>query len=284
MHPKFLRLSDGAYRLWDHGLHFANRATTDGFVEKDLIATLNHHGRWTAKQLQTFAGELVAVGLWVDDGDRWKIHDYEKHQAEALKDRVEERRAYERQKKASQRSRRTDSSMNPSKTSNVPGGLPGGIPKGVPGGVPMGVPAPDPSRIKNEEEARARPTVVESDPDDPAAVHVTTTKPKPAVSFDRQYVRRVFSAYWQRQFGRKPVEDFQTDPHKLISALNRAVDWAKQENPEDPKLAIRAEAHAFLVAKLEEIESGQVTWALFYWLSRIGTWVTEAERLEAANV
>jgi hypothetical protein len=140
LHPKILRLSDGAYRLWSHGLHFANRATTDGVIAKDLVATLNHHNRWTAKQIAAFVAELVTFapphtsGLWIDEGTCYRIHDYEKHQAEAMTDRVEERRAYERDKKARQRS------------NSYPARVPVGVPTGVPGVSALPTrPVPSPS-------------------------------------------------------------------------------------------------------------------------------------------
>lgn len=105
LHPKLLRLSDGAFRLWVNGLHFANRAVTDGRIDKALVPTLNHHGRWSPKQLSSFVGELVS-GLWIDAGDHYEIHDYAHHQREAMKDRVERKREYERDKKQKQRETR----------------------------------------------------------------------------------------------------------------------------------------------------------------------------------
>jgi hypothetical protein len=95
LHPKILCLSDGAFRLWQNGLHFANRSATDGKIETRLLPSLNHHGRWTAKQLSGFVAELVP-GLWIDRGDHYEIHDYAHFQAEALKERVERKRANER--------------------------------------------------------------------------------------------------------------------------------------------------------------------------------------------
>jgi hypothetical protein len=137
LHPKILRLSDGAFRLWENALHFANRATTDGKIDKALVPTLNHHGRWTAKQMAGFVAELVPA-LWVDCGDHYWIHDYDHHQYEATKARVESKRASWRGKKRQQRDAADDAGRN------VPGGHDGG--QG--GGHPVETPgeSPPPSR------------------------------------------------------------------------------------------------------------------------------------------
>lgn len=102
LHPKLLVLSDGAFRLWINGLSLANRTATNGRIAKALVRSLNHHGEWTQKQLSAFVDELSG-GLWIDRGDHYEIHDYAHHQAEALKERVERRKEYERDKKRRQR-------------------------------------------------------------------------------------------------------------------------------------------------------------------------------------
>lgn len=107
LHPKILVLSDGAFRLWSNGLHHANRAVTDGKISKSLFASLNHHGRWTPKQMAGFVAELLA-GLWVDCGDHYQIHDYAKHQAEAMKERVERKKELDREKQRQKRQRDED--------------------------------------------------------------------------------------------------------------------------------------------------------------------------------
>lgn len=104
LHPKIIALSDGAFRLWENGLHFANRAVTDGKIAKSLLPSLNHHGRWTAKQMAGFVKELVGA-LWVENDDHFRIHDYEHHQAEAMKDRVERKRELDREKQRRKRER-----------------------------------------------------------------------------------------------------------------------------------------------------------------------------------
>lgn len=159
LHPKFLRLSDGAYRLWGHGLAFANRGVTDGKIEKVLVPSLNHHGRWTSKQLAGFVAELVP-GLWVDEGDHYRIHDYEDHQAEAMKERVEKRREYERNKKRDQRAEKDRTRARV--PSNVPAGQREGHGKGRHQGHPDGhrPVSSVPTRPVPEESASHSPTGV----------------------------------------------------------------------------------------------------------------------------
>ena len=110
LHPKLLKLSDGAFRLWCNALHFANRGVTNGKIDKALVPSLNHHGLWSPKQLAGFVAELVG-GLWVDAADHYLIHDYAHHQAEAMSDRVERKRAIDREKQRQKRLRDDEKAM-----------------------------------------------------------------------------------------------------------------------------------------------------------------------------
>lgn len=137
LHPKILRLSDGAFRLWQNALHFANRATTDGKIEKSLLPSLNHHGRWTTKQMAGFVAELVG-SLWTDEGDCYRIHNYEVRQAEAMSARVNRRREIERLKKQGQRERREREEL--ARLSGVPALSPGGQTQGQTGDKQVDIP------------------------------------------------------------------------------------------------------------------------------------------------
>lgn len=114
LHPKILRLSDGAFRLWSNALHFANRGVTDGKIGKEFLPSLNHHGRWSARQIQSFVDELVSSvppydrGLWSDEGDHFAINDYAHFQAEAMKDRVNRKREIDRERQRRKRDREED--------------------------------------------------------------------------------------------------------------------------------------------------------------------------------
>lgn len=69
-HPKIAGLSDRAFRWWICGLCYASEFLTDGELPACFLATV------PAK----IHGELVVAGLWRNDGDRVRIHDYLRHQ------------------------------------------------------------------------------------------------------------------------------------------------------------------------------------------------------------
>ena len=68
-HPKFLALSDGAFRLWVEGGVFCNRHLTNGLI---LRAALNGFRYVSRKRTD----ELVAVSLWDRVPDGFQMHDY----------------------------------------------------------------------------------------------------------------------------------------------------------------------------------------------------------------
>lgn len=67
--PKFLALSDGAFRLWVEGGAYCSRHLTDGVI---LRAALNGFRYVTRKRVD----ELVKQNLWDADGDGFKLHNY----------------------------------------------------------------------------------------------------------------------------------------------------------------------------------------------------------------
>lgn len=92
VHPKLLRAGPEAAWLWVAGLCYANRTTSDGVLPKDILVALYPSGGWTTKDLARLAAKLCAVGLWVDEGEVYKIHAYAEYQSEALRGAVEQRR------------------------------------------------------------------------------------------------------------------------------------------------------------------------------------------------
>jgi hypothetical protein len=93
VHPKMVKAGFEAAWLWTCGLSYCNRFTTDGRIEKSLLTMLYPSGEWTAKRLQKLAAKLVTVGLWVDKGDHFQVHQYSDHQLAATKVEVESRRS-----------------------------------------------------------------------------------------------------------------------------------------------------------------------------------------------
>lgn len=123
-HPKLLRAGPESAWLWVAGLAYANRVTSDGLVPIDVLPALYPSGDWSRRGLARLAEKLVSVGLWVREGEAYRIHGYAEYQAEAMRSQVEQRRRWERERKASQRSR-------------VPGGVPGGTGVGHGASVPQ---------------------------------------------------------------------------------------------------------------------------------------------------
>ena len=62
----------GARWCWIAGLAWSNRNDRDGYVEPWALPSIDATRR--------HASALVAAGLWLPDGDGWRIHDYAQYQ------------------------------------------------------------------------------------------------------------------------------------------------------------------------------------------------------------
>lgn len=104
LHPKLLAVGPEAAWLWVAGLAYANRHVTNGAIPPQALPALYPSDHWPRARLAKLAAALVAEGLWTArEGGGWEIHDYAQYQAEAMRDAVDERRAWERERKAKQR-------------------------------------------------------------------------------------------------------------------------------------------------------------------------------------
>ncbi len=65
-HPKLLRLSDKAFRLWVWGLTYSQQHLTDGWLPE----------RSQPADLKRATNEIVAIGLWEKTDNGHQIHDY----------------------------------------------------------------------------------------------------------------------------------------------------------------------------------------------------------------
>jgi hypothetical protein len=128
LHPKLLEAGPEAAWLWVCGLAHCNRSTTDGVIRKVFLPALFPAGCWSPAKLKQLAERLVAVRLWIDEGDAYRVHQYEIQQEAAMKEQVEARREYERSRKASRRAEK--------KTGTGGGSGPGHGPASVPDNVP----------------------------------------------------------------------------------------------------------------------------------------------------
>jgi hypothetical protein len=116
-HPKLIRAGAEAAWFWQAGICYSNAHQLDGRLGKDILPALYAPLATKANKL---ARKLVEVGLWHDRGDHYEIHDYIDHQELALKESVEARREYERDRKRAQR--------QPGKAGQTPPDVPDNVP------------------------------------------------------------------------------------------------------------------------------------------------------------
>jgi hypothetical protein len=98
--PKHAVLSDGAFRLWAHGLCWSKEHLTDGFIPAVTLPLLHPKA---ARVLPELLRTLVPGKgpLWHEADGGYTIHDYEQWQE--TKGRVQERRQQWRDRKNKQR-------------------------------------------------------------------------------------------------------------------------------------------------------------------------------------
>lgn len=75
-HPKFLKISDGAFRLWHQAMGFCRKFKTDGLIPMDIVRTLAAFRANRMQELMTpwKDGENA---LWLAvEGFGVKVHDY----------------------------------------------------------------------------------------------------------------------------------------------------------------------------------------------------------------
>lgn len=69
---KWMRASLAARGLWASAVSYSNAMKTYGRIDGHLLALF--------QGTPELAAELVATGLWDEDGEGWQIHDWEQHQ------------------------------------------------------------------------------------------------------------------------------------------------------------------------------------------------------------
>ena len=67
-HPKLLRLSDAAFRLWVAGLLYCQEHLTDGLIPRFCPCCMRHTRR--------LVDELTAARLWHESPKGFEVHDY----------------------------------------------------------------------------------------------------------------------------------------------------------------------------------------------------------------
>lgn len=77
-HPKVMGLGLAASGLWIRALCHCNKHRTDGLIRGSVIVGMV--GRTSKAQLKKVVEELVGAGLWVAEGENFRIHDYAEYQ------------------------------------------------------------------------------------------------------------------------------------------------------------------------------------------------------------
>lgn len=95
-HPKVQACPGRARLLWVYGGLYCSQHLTDGAIPKTALPMLIAASDAARKS----PGELVAAGLWVDDGDHYRMPDYLEYNPSRAKVLEERRKAAERQKRA----------------------------------------------------------------------------------------------------------------------------------------------------------------------------------------
>ncbi len=90
-HPKFLRLSDRAFRLWVRAGAYCAQHLTEGLITEDTLALLGASRK--------HCDELWSAGLWerAPDGG-YRFHDWDHYQPSRRQ--IEERRRADRERMA----------------------------------------------------------------------------------------------------------------------------------------------------------------------------------------
>lgn len=108
-HPKLLKAGPEAVCLWLAGLCYCNRYFTDGRIDKAFVVGLYAPVSRRSRRLST---RLVEMGLWIDRGDHFEVHDYAVYQQEALKEFAAERARDREVKRMAARERQRKSRAN----------------------------------------------------------------------------------------------------------------------------------------------------------------------------
>jgi hypothetical protein len=129
-HPKFLALSDGAWRLWCEGLAYCQKHLTDGLIQVAALRGFRHFSPGKMKVLlQPY--QPGANPLWSQpDPKTVMVHDYlqwndSREEVLSARQGAQERRQRYRDKRVSSMDASGDASRTPSATPNVPRGVGG---------------------------------------------------------------------------------------------------------------------------------------------------------------
>lgn len=112
-HPKFVRAGPEAFGLYVAGLCYCNRYETNGLIPKLAVPSLMPG--MTGIRAMNLAKRLAANDpenpSWVDEGDQYRVHDYELYQLARADAREQRKRDMAAERKRRQRERERDLSV-----------------------------------------------------------------------------------------------------------------------------------------------------------------------------
>lgn len=111
-HPKTATLSDAAVTLWVRSGAYSCQHLTDGVIKTTVLRLVGD---------VSAAAELVAAGLWIDEGDGWRFHDWDEYQETS--ETVKKRRADARDRQRRAREARENKRSMSQGESRVTGGV-----------------------------------------------------------------------------------------------------------------------------------------------------------------
>lgn len=102
-HPKFLAAGHRGGWLYVCGQAYSSKHGTDGVIPKAVVPRLSD-----VPQPSKVASKLVEVGLWHDEGDHYRQHDYAEMQTTSAEREERREQARQRQRRARDRKRDDD--------------------------------------------------------------------------------------------------------------------------------------------------------------------------------
>ena len=111
-HPKFVRAGPEAFGLFVAGLCYCNRYETDGLIPKLAVPSLlpGITGRRAMELAKRLAANDPKNPSWVDEGEHYRVHDYELYQLprDDVREQLKRDMAAERKRRQRARGRERD--------------------------------------------------------------------------------------------------------------------------------------------------------------------------------
>lgn len=219
-HVKCVKAGNAAVGLWTRAGAWSARHLTDGFIPKEIVATIG-----TPAQ----AARLVSSGLWAEADGGYLFHEWSEENRNPTREKVLEKRRNEAERKAKQRERKSASSQV---ADDCPAGTDTDVPAGVPGGVRDSPPLPSPKEQKKTPSSspRKRGTRIPDDFSVTPDMVVWARQRVPHV--DGRHETEKFINFWTAKSGRDAVKlDWvRTWQNWMLTAAERASSRASPTN------------------------------------------------------